>query len=95
MNEAATHDLAGLRIKLHPCRACKCDTARIVGGEWRTTPFVCEQCGRERGRLNEMTQHFIGEFIKLFGRPSSPIEIRQSHYLKTSPQPSGAAVGME
>ena len=78
-----TNELIGLRIKLlAPCVCKKCDTARIIGGEWRATPFVCELCGRERGRLNDVTQHFIREFIKLFGRPTSPIEIRQSNYVE-------------
>jgi hypothetical protein len=70
--------LAGLRFKLQPCR-CKCDAARIADGQWKNLPLCCERCGRERGRLNDATQHFLGEFIKLLGRPTSPIEIKPSN----------------
>jgi hypothetical protein len=73
----------GLRVKLRPCRKCGCICAHITKDEGIT----CDSCGGERGRLSRETRRFLGDFIAIFGRPTSPIEIKQ-----TSPQPSGAGV---
>jgi hypothetical protein len=78
-------NLAGLRIKLNSRCWCGCNTARIAESQWRNAPLCCDGCDIERGRLNETTQRFITEFIKLIGRPTSPIEITEP-----SLQPSGA-----
>lgn len=91
MTAILLNDLVGLRFKLRtPCRFCRCDAACVGNGQWKNLPLCCEQCDRERGRLTYGTQRFIHEFIKLCGRPTSPIEIRQSNYIETSLQPSGA-----
>jgi hypothetical protein len=90
-----TADLAGLRIMLNnPCR-CGCSTARVTAGQWQNTPFCCDDCGIERGRLDDMTQHFIREFIKHLGRPTSPIELRHQNYIETSSQPPGAGAQIQ
>ena len=78
--------IIGLRVKLRPCHACGCISAHITKGEGIT----CDSCGGERGRLSHETQRFLGDFTAIFGRPTSPIEIRQSNFTKTSPQPTGA-----
>jgi len=75
-----------LRVKLRPCRNCGCISAHITKGEGIT----CDSCGGERGRLDADTQRFLRDFIAIFGRPTSPIEIKQSNYTETSLQPSGA-----
>ena|SRR5262249_33257328 len=74
----------GMRVKLRPCRSCGCISAHIVKGEG-ITPLACDSCGIERGHLDHETQRFLRDFIAIFGRPTSPIEIKQ-----TSLQPSGA-----
>jgi hypothetical protein len=71
----------GLRVKLRPCRNCGCISATIVKDE----AITCDSCSRTRGRLDSETQRFLRDFIAIFGRPTSPIEIKQ-----TSPRPSGA-----
>jgi hypothetical protein len=81
--------MVGLRIKLRPCR-CGCDAARIIKGQWLNVPFCCEGCGMERGRLSYATITFIRRTIELWGRPTSPIELRSGNYIATSSQPSGA-----
>jgi len=84
-----TDPIVGLRIKLSPCR-CRCDIARVVRGEWLNVPFACEGCGIERGRLNYATITFIRRAVELWGRPTSPIELKHGNYIETAPQPSGA-----
>jgi hypothetical protein len=76
----------GLRVKLRPCRKCGCISAHIAKDEGIT----CDSCGGERGRLSRETQRFLGDSIAIFGRPTSPIEIKQSNYTETSLQPPGA-----
>jgi hypothetical protein len=85
-----TDPIVGLQVKLQsPCR-CHCDTARIVKGEWLNVPFCCEGCGMERGRLSYATVTFVRRAIELWGRPTSPIELKHANYIETSSQPSGA-----
>jgi hypothetical protein len=81
--------IIGLRVKLDSCR-CRCDIARIVKGQWLNVPFCCEGCGMERGRLSYATITFIRRIVELWGRPPSPIELKNGAYIATSPQPSGA-----
>jgi hypothetical protein len=81
--------IIGLRVKFNPCR-CRCDVARIVKGEWLNVPFACEGCGIERGRLSYATITFIRKAIEIWGRPTSPIELKRGNYIETSSQPSGA-----
>jgi hypothetical protein len=81
--------IIGLRIKLRPCR-CGCDIARVVKGEWLNVPFACEGCGMERGRLSYATITFIRRTAELWGRPTSPIELRRGNYIDTSLPSSGA-----
>jgi hypothetical protein len=88
-----TDPIVGLQIKLRPCR-CRCDTARIVRGEWLMVPFACEGCGIERGRLSYAAVTFVRRTIELWGRPTSPIELRPGNYIETSLQPSGADAEM-
>jgi hypothetical protein len=75
--------LIDLRVKMLPCRACGCITGRIAARQ----AVVCESCARKRLRLDRETVRFLTDFIEVFGRPTSPIEIRKS---ETSLQPSGA-----
>lgn len=70
-------NLAGLRLQLSTCCWCGSDTARVGDGTWQRPPFTCDGCGIERGRLEEQVQRFILEFIKLIGRPTSPIKITE------------------
>ena len=84
--------LAGLLIKLHPCRTCGCDIAHIIEG--LDAQFCCEQCDRVRGHLTDHTQDFLCQAIKLWGRPSAPLLIRRSNFTETSSQPSGAGAQM-
>jgi hypothetical protein len=80
-----TDPIIGLRVKLQsPCR-CRCDTARIVRGEWLMSPLACEGCG-----MSYATITFIRRAIELWGRPTSPIKLNHGNYIETSPQPSGA-----
>jgi len=82
--------LAGLQVKLpQPCR-CKCSTARIASGGWRSPPLICDKCGTIAGCLAECAQEFLGQAIKLWGRPSTPLIIRQSNIAETSSLPPGA-----
>jgi hypothetical protein len=71
----------GLRVKLHPCRRCQCVTGHIA----EDNAVVCDCYGTARLRLDHETQRFLYDFIAIFGRPTSPIEIR-----KTSLLPTGA-----
>jgi hypothetical protein len=89
-----TDPIVGLRIKLQPCR-CGCGTVRVVKGEWLMVPVACEGCGMERGRLSYATITFIYRAIELWGRPTSPIELKRENYIATSPQPSGAGAEMQ
>jgi hypothetical protein len=84
-----TDSITGLRIKLSPCH-CRCDTARMVKGEWLNVPFACEGCGMERGRLSYATVTFIRRAIEIWGRPTSPIELKRENYIEMSSQPSDA-----
>jgi hypothetical protein len=77
--------LVDLRVRLLPCRACGCVSATIA----QRNVIRCDCCQRKRGRVGPDTQRFLNDFIALFGRPTAPIEIRQS--TETSPQLSGAA----
>jgi hypothetical protein len=82
--------LAGLQVKLpQPCQ-CKCAIARIANGEWKNPPLICDQCGRIAGCLAECAQEFLGQAIKLWGRPPTPIVIRKSNMTETSVPPPGA-----
>jgi hypothetical protein len=81
--------LVGLRVKTRPCAgACGCVIAHITPG----AAVACASCGRRRARLDAETQRFLRDFVAIFGRPASPIEIRppQAVSTETSPQPSGA-----
>jgi hypothetical protein len=75
--------LIGLRVKLRPCGRCQCISAHIGDGALLT----CDSCTRTRGRLDHETRRFLIDFIAIFGRPTAPIEIRDS---QTSLQPTGA-----
>jgi hypothetical protein len=83
-----TDPIVGLWIKLQPCR-CGCGTARIVRGEWLMVPFCCDGCGAERGRLSYATITFLHKAIEIWGRPTSPIELKRRNYILSS-SPSGA-----
>jgi hypothetical protein len=74
---AALDPVMGLRAKLSPCPACGCVTARFVQAALVKRPLRCERCNLPRGELTYGTQRFIRDFIKFFGRPTSPIEIRE------------------
>jgi len=82
--------IAGLRIKLSSPCCCHCDIAHIVRGEWLNVPFACEGCGIERGRLNYATVTFLRRTVEIWGRPTSPIQLRSENYIAASPQSSGA-----
>jgi hypothetical protein len=90
-----TDPFVGLQIKLDdPCR-CHSYIARVVKGEWLNTPFCCEGCGRERGRLSYATLTFLRRVVEAFGRPAEPIKLKHGNYIETSPQPSGAGAQMQ
>jgi hypothetical protein len=75
--------ITGLCIRMLPCRACGCVSATIGN----RNVIVCDCCQRKRGRLDGVARRFLRDLVAMFGRPTAPIEIRQ-----TSPQPSGAGV---
>jgi hypothetical protein len=74
---AAFDAVMGLRAKLSPCPACGCITARVVQAVLVKRTLRCERCNLLRGELTYAAQRFIRDFIKFFGRPTSPIEIRE------------------
>jgi hypothetical protein len=79
--DTGAQGLTGLRVKLRPCRRCQCLTGSIA----EDNTVACDSCGGTRHRLDHETQRFLCDFVAIFGRPTSPIEIR-----KTSLLPSGA-----
>ena len=67
-------DIIGLRVRMLPCRACACMSATIIKG----LVMACDSCGRKRGRIDGEVQRFLRDLVTIFGRPTSPIEIRQA-----------------
>jgi hypothetical protein len=85
-----TDPIVGLKVQTPTQCKCRCNIARIVKGEWLNVPFCCEGCGIERGRLSYATVTFVRRAVEIWGRPTSPIELKHGNYIATSSQPSGA-----
>jgi hypothetical protein len=46
-------------------------------------PPWCVIAAAARARIDQETQRFLCDFVTIFGRPTSPIEIRQTSLLPT------------
>jgi hypothetical protein len=60
--------------------SCKCGAARTTigaGAGPHTASLRCVNCGAHRGWLAHETHSFIGEIVRLVGRPTEPIAIRR------------------
>jgi hypothetical protein len=73
--------LIGLPIRLErttevPCAIC-CETAVVIGAG---TALHCAGCNRRRGSLPKAVADFLQASVRLFGRPTQPITIRNSQF---------------
>jgi hypothetical protein len=69
--------IIGLEVRLP--HGCQCGHDLLIVGQGKgphAAALTCSRCSRHCGWMSHESHTFLTETVRLFGRPSDPIEIR-------------------